>query len=380
LASFPPDTTDVVVIGGGLIGCAIAFELAGLGRQVTVLDQSLPARAASWAGAGMLSPLGHRTKKPALEALMRASRAAYPTLLERILESTGSAVEFGAPGKIEVAFAPQEAARLETLRKEAGVHALSPAEALHLEPALNPAIIAASHFPEDAFVDNRTLGEALWHAAAHRGVVFRLGDPALSLRTTRNRVTSVQLANSRIAARSIVIAAGAWSARIDGMPRPLPVVPVRGQMIALHWMPQKLHSMLESERCYLIPRAGGRVLVGATIEHVGFDPRTSAAGIQALLGGALELVPALAEADVREVWTGFRPGTPDDLPILGADPDIEGLFYATGHYRNGILLAPITGTVIAELIEGRKPSFVLADFRPDRFRQKEGMYVDVYGD
>jgi glycine oxidase len=368
LAASPPESTDVAVIGGGLIGCAIAFELACLGIQVTILEQSLPAREASWAGAGMLSPLGHRSHPASLEALMRASRAAYPALLERILENTDVAVPFGAPGKIEVAFARSEEVQLERVEKEAGVHALSREDALRMEPALSPAITTANHFPEDAFVDNRMLGKALWHAAAHRGVVFRLGAPALSLTTSNQRVTSIQLAGSRISAPVVVIAAGAWSARIEGLPRPLPIEPVRGQMIALHWLPQRIRSILESERCYLIPRAGGRVLVGATIERVGFDPRTTTAGIHSLLAGAIELVPAIAEAEVAEHWTGFRPGTPDDLPVLGPDPEIEGLLYATGHYRNGILLAPITSTLIAELVEGRKPSLALVDFRVDRFR------------
>jgi len=132
-------------------------------------------------------------------------------------------------------------------------------------------------------------------------------------------------------------------------------------------MPLPFHSILQSERCYLIPRANGRVLVGATVERVGFDARTTAQGLQGLLTAAMELVPALAAAELSEHWTGFRPGTPDDLPVLGRDPQIEGLFYATGHFRNGILLTPITGILMSELLNGRAPFLPLDDFRPDRF-------------
>ncbi|MGH7463266.1 MAG: FAD-dependent oxidoreductase, partial [Longimicrobiales bacterium] len=163
------------------------------------------------------------------------------------------------------------------------------------------------------------------------------------------------------------IAAGAWSGQIDGLPRPLPVVPVRGQMIALRHIQQPINGMLHSEGCYLIPRSGCRILVGATVERVGFDPRTTAAGIQSLLAAATQLVPVLDRAEVIDMWTGIRPGTPDDLPVLGTDPSIAGLFHATGHYRNGILLAPITGTLIADLIEGHRPVLPLDDFRADRF-------------
>lgn len=361
------ESAEVVVIGGGLIGCAIAFELAGRGHQATVVERGLPAQAASWAGAGMLSPVGESGAHESFLTLARASLAAYPAFLETLTESTGLGIEFNAPGKIEVAFSEAEAAQLRRLHAAPGAQPLSPAQTLQLEPALNSTINAAVRTAEDALVDNRALGEALWQAAQRRGVAFQLGQPALSLRIDRARVTGVQLGSGAVNAEKVVIAAGAWSGLLAGLPHALPVTPVRGQMIALRHLPQLFHSILQSQRCYLIPRANGRVLVGATVERVGFDARTTASGLQSLLSAALELVPALAGAEVSEHWTGFRPGTPDDLPILGHDPAIQGLFYATGHYRNGILLTPITGILMADLLEGREPFVALEAFRPHRF-------------
>jgi glycine/D-amino acid oxidase-like deaminating enzyme len=180
-------------------------------------------------------------------------------------------------------------------------------------------------------------------------------------------VIGITTSNGGFDCTTLVLAAGAWSESLEGLPRHIPVRPVRGQMVALECATKPFDLLLQSERCYLIPRAENRVLVGATVEHVGFDARTTATGIQSLLSAAIELVPDLSRAALGEVWTGFRPGTPDDLPILGADPEVEGLYYATGHFRNGILLAPITAQIIADAIEDQTVAFDLGEFRADRF-------------
>jgi glycine oxidase len=361
------DSAEVVIVGGGLIGCAIALELARRGVQPLVVERDRPGRAASWAGAGMLSPVGELAQHPTFLTLARASLAAYPAFVQDIAGATRRLVEFGVIGKLEIAFNERELTRVHRLTGASGVHALSAAQARQLEPALSDRCLGGAQLPEDAFVDNRALGEALWQAARARGVQFRLGETVRALRARAGRVTGVQLNNGNIAAPVVVIAAGAWSETLQGLPRPLPVAPVRGQMIALQCTAPLFSSILESERCYMIPRAGGRVLVGATVEKVGFDSRLTTSALETLRAAAAELVPELVQAKLAEHWLGFRPGTPDDLPVLGPDPEVEGLFYATGHFRNGILLTPITGTLIADLIEGQTPDFALEPFAAVRF-------------
>jgi glycine oxidase len=181
------------------------------------------------------------------------------------------------------------------------------------------------------------------------------------------RVVAVVLeSGERIDCEAVVLASGAWSGTIAGLPRSLPVAPVKGQMVAL-WTDLHLNRLLQSPDCYIIPRSGERILVGATVEHAGFDARTTAGGIETMLSAARRLVPALADAELSETWAGFRPGTPDDLPILGPEPRLPGLVYATGHFRNGILLAPITADLIAAISAGEEATFPLDAFLVERF-------------
>jgi glycine oxidase len=362
-----PDTADVAIIGGGAIGCSIAFELAGRGHRVVVIERDQPGRAATWAAAGMLSPLGETPPDSTFAALARASLLAYPAFLSRIKDVGGDTVEFAAPGKLEVAFDEKEASRLRAFCAINNLAFLAGADARGLVPSLSERVTGAARFPDDALVDPRALGQSLWRACIARGVRFRLGETVTAIRANGAAVTGVLTAAGEISAAKVVLAAGAWSGVVEGLTRPASVMPVRGQMLALQCSEPPFGQLLQSDHCYMIPRAGARVLVGATVERVGFDPRTTAEGVQGLLHAAIEMVPALGQAELSEVWTGFRPGTPDDLPILGADPGIVGLYYATGHYRNGILLAPITATVMADLIEGKPATFDLAEFRPNRF-------------
>lgn len=351
-----------------MIGCAIAFELAGRGRSVTVIERDQPGRAATWAAAGMLSPLGETPPDSTFAALAAASLNAYPGFLTDLTRDAASGVEFNAPGKLEVAFDEAEAAHLRSICQANRLSFMPASAARALEAELSDDIVGAAHFPADALVDPRALGYALWKACLKREVVFRAGVSARAVLRDGNVVTGVATDSDVAKASVVVIAAGAWSADIEALPVKLPVVPVRGQMLALQCATLPFQRLLQSRRCYLIPRADGRVLVGATMERVGFDSSTTAAGIQGLLAAAIQLVPALANAALAEYWTGFRPGTLDDLPILGADSEVSGLYYATGHYRNGILLAPITGRIIADLIEQHVPPFPLHEFSVERFR------------
>jgi glycine oxidase len=248
------------------------------------------------------------------------------------------------------------------------VERLSAGAARDLEPAISPAVRLALRFPEDHQVENRSLARALWSAAARAGARVRTGAPVRALVRRGGRMEGVETVDGeRIVAGAVVLATGSWAAGIEGLPRPLPVVPVHGQLLAFASLPPLIEHVVDSPRCYLVPRADGRVIAGTTVERVGFRTHVTAAGIMVILRGAIEAVPALADLALAELWSGLRPGTPDDLPILGADPEVANLFYATGHYRNGILLAPITGAAIGELALGRDPGVRLDPFGVDRF-------------
>jgi glycine oxidase len=249
-----------------------------------------------------------------------------------------------------------------------GVRELSVEEARALEPVIAPEAVGALLSEHDASVENRKLARAAWVAASDAGVEFTAGSSVREVLCSRNGFEAVTLSTGeRLAADAIVICTGAWSNAIRGLPQRLPVVPIRGQMLALEQLPHLLHRMVMTLGCYIVPRSDGRVLVGATVERAGFDPRTTAQGICELLNAALRAVPALAEATLVETWAGLRPGTSDDLPIIGPDPRAAGLYYATGHFRNGILLAPITADVIAELVMGERAQVDISAFSVGRF-------------
>jgi glycine oxidase len=357
----------VVVMGGGVIGCSIAWRLAQRGLEVTVVESKVPGRGATWAAAGMLSPLGETRQHPDFLQLGLRSRALYPEFLAEVQRASGLQVEHGFHGKLEVAFKRIQLERFRAAYADTRVQFLSPAEVRDIAPQIAQRIAGGVWFEHDGFVDNRRLGEALWRAAERAGVAFVVGENAIGLTIDDDEVEAVTTSAGELSCDAAVVAAGAWSADLQRLPRRLPVFPVRGQMVALRADDTALPCMLQSTACYLIPRAAGRVLVGATVEQVAFDARNTVAGIHSLLAGATRLVQSLGGASVEEMWTGFRPCTPDELPVLGADPQVRGLFYATGHYRNGILLAPITAEVMSSLMAGGESKISLHTFRSDRF-------------
>lgn len=367
---------DAVVIGAGAVGCASAWELARRGLRVVVVERGTPGGEATWAAAGMLSVMPEGDRPDALYALARASHDRYPGFLRAVREATGAIVELRELGNLRVALSDDAA---EALRREverewaAGLEAewLDPAAARELEPSLAGTIRAAALTQRDAHVDNRRLGRALWAAAAAAGVAFRLGVPAARVVFgSGGQVAGVELASGeRIDAGAVVVAAGSWSGTLGGLPRPLPVHPVRGQMLAVEAVPPLVRRIVMGSACYLVPASDGRVLVGATVERAGFDRRVTPAGLRNLVSAAIALVPDLAEAPIVETWAGLRPGTPDGFPVLGADPEVAGLVYATGHFRNGILLTPITAEIVADLVTGRPPAVGLEPFSPTRFTE-----------
>ena len=360
----------VIVAGGGLIGCAIAWRLAQNGAAAHVIEAARPGLAASWAAAGMLAPMLESEHAP-LRALAAASNQRFPDFVRELHEASGIDAELLQTGKIDIAFSLDE---LNVLRARYGstlpngVHELTDAEARALEPALNEAAIGALLSEHDGSVDNRKLARAAWVAASAIGVEFTAGSSVREVLCSRNGFEAVILSTGeRLAADAIVVCAGAWSGAIRGLPQPLPVMPVRGQMLALEQLPRVLQRMVMNLDCYVVPRSDGRILIGATVERVGFDPRTTASGIAGLLNSALRVVPVLRDATLIETWAGLRPGTPDDLPIIGEDARATGVFYATGHFRNGILLAPVTADVIASMVSGEKPPLDISAFSVGRF-------------
>lgn len=368
-------TTDVAIIGGGAIGCALAWTLARRGLSVTVVERDEPGRGATHAAGGMLSPIAEADAPGPFLDLALASLDRWPAFIDALREAADVPIEYRAKGKLHVALDDERAEELRAAwrwQRDAGhdVALLDAAEARALEPALTEEVRAGLLVRRDHWVDNRRLGEALWVAGARGGVRFLLGKrvAAVECDAGAGRTTGIVLDDGgRISAERVVVAAGAWSGTLAGLPRPLPVEPVRGQIAAVRTVPPALTRIVMAGHCYLIPRGDGRLMVGATEERAGFRQHTTPAGIASLLGAALRIVPALADAPFEECWAGFRPGTPDGLPILGADPEVEGLFYATGHYRNGILLTPVTAEVVADAITGEVPALPLSAFAADRF-------------
>jgi len=363
-ASSEMATSDVLIVGGGIIGCALALKLAEERGEVIVVERNQPGREASWAAAGMLAPTSEGPHFSAAEAeLAAASAALYPDWLDRLGEGARDVVGYRTEGTLQVAFTDEEAAELRTLPGEL----LTTAEARRLEPALSELILAAVFLPRDLQVDNRRLVAAVAERAKSAGVKLLTGASIAELQIESGRATGVRTASGeRLAAGAVVNAAGCWAAQLD--PQRTPTRPMRGQMLALHGgdatsLPRHI---VRSPRGYIVPRGDGRLVIGSTSEDVGYDKSLTPAGLRQLLAAALELVPSADSLPFADAWAGLRPDSPDHLPILGAT-DIENYFVATGHYRNGILLAPITAQLVGDVILGRHPSLSLEPFSPHRF-------------
>lgn len=366
--------TDVIIIGAGIIGCSLAYRLAKEGLTVRVIEKGRPGEEASGAAAGMLAPQSEAAHglRGSFSELCLASHRLYPDFVAELEEETGITIGYRTPGSIFVASDYVEAAALAGLleRQQA---AGQPAEELtaqqvrELEPELAETIEVGVYLPNDHYVDNRALVTALVAAAARRGVEFVTHTPVVGLEFDGPRVVGVRLPGQILTAGQTINAAGSWAGLIDqtGQLR-LPVRPVRGQMVRLEWQPQRLHHLIHSTGCYLVPWPDGRLLVGATVENVGFNKDVTAHGIRQLLNAAVKIVPSLESAPIREVWAGLRPDTEDNLPILGGGP-IANLVVATGHFRNGILLAPITAKLITEWLTTGQSSLPLEPFSPSRF-------------
>lgn len=362
---------NVLVVGGGIMGTSVALELRNRGADVTVLERAVPGAEASSAAGGMLAPqVEAHAPGPFLDLCLR-SRSLYPNWVKGLQERTGVDVGYVESGTLKVAFDEASAHTLEAMvawQKASGLRAefLDGAGARKVEPLLSGAAVAAAHLLDDAQLDAPRLMKALTVAAAQAGASFRQGH-ARTVVAEGDRAVGVDLDGEVLRADAVVLAAGSWSSLVAGAKvDPKVVQPVRGQMVELELKRPPFRKLVFGVKGYLVPRADGRVTLGSTMEHAGYARDVTAGGVHAILSNALQLFPTLADAPIVRTWAGLRPWTQDGLPVLGQGP-LEQLFLATGHFRNGILLAPITARTVAELVLGQKPQVSVEPWRYARF-------------
>lgn len=364
-----PPGVDVIVVGGGAVGAACARELALAGRKVLVLESGGEMGQAWRAAAGMLAPQIEADARSPLLQLGLAAREYYQTLSAALLENTGIDVGLWREGIARVALDPAEAATLQTRvawqqRQGYACEWLDRGELHRRWPWLGPAV-GALFAPREGALDPQRLVPALL-ADAQRSGASLVNDRVEAVDHDEGRVTGVRGASSRYLAPDVVVAAGAWSALIQELPRQLPLEPVRGQMAAVDWPRRVPRAIVYHKDSYLLAR-GNEAILGSTMEYVGFQPEVTPAGMARLFAATMPLCPSLMRVKVRRSWAGLRPVTADGLPIIGAEPELRGLWYATGHGRNGILLAGLTGLLIRQLMGGQQTAHDLAPFTPARF-------------
>lgn len=375
--------SEVVIIGGGVIGLTIARALALRGvRDICLLEKGSIGTESSFAAAGMLAPQVEADSQDEFFRLACESRDIYPGFAASLLEETDIDVELDTTGTLYLAFSDddeQECDHRYKWQSGAGfqVDRLSAEEVRQLEPCVNPSVRSALLFPNDVQVENRRLLSALVQSVKNHGVQIVTGAHVDELVVEQNRVLGVKTGNGIIRCARIVAAAGCWTSQIrivrsntNTLEAHIPKIePVRGQMVCLEAKPQLSRRVIYSPRGYIVPRRDGRLLAGSTSEYVGFARHPTAGGINSILDHAMQISPAISDLPISDYWAGLRPKAADGLPVLGPCGEIDGLFYATGHYRNGILLAPITGELIARCIVNGEISQALASFSPNRFNQ-----------
>lgn len=364
---------DVIVIGGGVIGLSLAYELAGQGAGVQILDQGPLGREASWAGAGMLPPGNLAYSLSPEQRLRSLSSSLWASLSENLKSDTGIDNGYQQSGGLELRLegTPNQLESEQTAWQNEGVFPAetSIADLRELEPAINPKTIAGYRLPELAQVRNPRHLKALIAGCAQRGVEFSPGTPVWGFDRHEEKIVGVKTPAGTFRSGTFCLCAGAWSAGLaESIHFSVPIRPVRGQIVLLKAQPLPFHHVLMSGPRYLVPRPDGRVLVGSTEEDAGFEKRNTAGGVADLIRFASELVPALAEAELERCWSGLRPGSPDGLPFLGCVPDAQNLYIAAGHFRSGLQMSPGTGRLMREIILGEETSVPLEGLESDRHR------------
>jgi glycine oxidase len=380
---------DAVIIGGGVIGCAIAWRLAQAGLRVVVLERSEVGAEASWAAGGMLAPLAEADDEDDFFHLAMASRAMYADFARELKEAGGVDIEYRTEGTLCLALTGEDEEELD--RRWQWQHAsglnvkrLNADCVRKLEPLISENLRWALKFPDDHQVNNRQLMVALSNAARGAGAEIWTHAETKQLviegQSGEKRVTGVKTSRGEFKSGCVIIAAGSWSSLLsfdDGSTiNYFQIEPIRGQMLAVEMPSPAVSHIIYSRRGYLVPRSGrgnlkGYLIAGSTTEMVGWDKRVTAGGIASIIEGAREMMPCVNGLAITETWAGLRPRAADDLPILGADPFVEGLVYATGHYRNGILLTPITAQAISELIVRGESRINIRPFNLARFAGRQ---------
>jgi glycine oxidase len=364
---------DVLIIGGGIIGvaCAYALSRAGIGR-VMLIDRGELGREASRAAAGMLAPQAEAEGPGPFLDLCLAARERYRTLAAELRDETGEDIEYCPWGLLYLldSSEPEAARGRAAWQQRAGlrVEELSGQALRALEPALSQDVQAALLFPDEAHVRPCALIRALAAGARQRGVQVLENMEAVDFILDDDRLRGVRAGAETILANTLVACAGSWTARLlDLLGRRLPIEPVRGQIVSCRFARPPLTHLVWGPLGYLVPRLNGEVLVGATVERAGFDATPTMDGVASLCEAARRMAPPFMAAPFNRAWAGLRPRLADGLPAIGPFPDIPNLYLATGHYRNGILLGPLTGELVTDLMVGKRPSVPLDPFAPGRF-------------
>jgi glycine oxidase len=371
-------TKDVVIVGAGIVGCSIAWELAKAGLKVCLLERGGIGEESSAAAAGMLSGQHGVTNFGARYQLHLEARELHAVLADDLRELTGIDVGFCRWGILELLFSPGEvraADRCYALQTQVGlrVERLTREEALAREPALSPDIQAAIRYADEAHVHNGRLTIALGEAARRAGAELRSGEPAIMLIRQGDRVVGVRTPRETLHAGTVVVANGAWAADlVASLGLILPVKPVRGQMLAVRTVPRAVQQVIYGRHMYVVPRAEGETLIGATVEDVGFRREVTLEGLEELVQAGRRIVPGMMGQPVARTWAGLRPGSPDGLPLVGPVDGWAGLLLAVGHHRNGILLGPMTGVLVKQLLVDHVYSPHLDLLRPERFPLRSG--------
>jgi glycine oxidase len=349
-------TWDVAIVGGGIIGLSLALGLRKHGAAVLIVERHEPGREASYAAAGMLAQCDPHTPER-LRSLAMASAQLYPEFVHELEDESGQRVDFRQEGSIILDGEEQSLCR--------DAQPLKPAQVAKLEPCLAGGAKPAEYWPE-ASVDPRALTAAALKAVKHRRIEIASGASVTEIQVADGRAVGVKTARTHFPAAVVVNCAGAWAGQLAGAPA-VPTRPVKGQMLSVI-APRRdfLWHVVRGPGAYLVPRSDGRILIGATLEEAGFDKRTDANTIQRLHQAAANLAPELGQARMLEAWAGLRPGTPDRLPILGAT-SLPGYFVASGHFRDGILLTPVTALLMTQVVRGVRPEFDISAFSPARF-------------
>lgn len=362
---------DVIIVGGGIVGMACARAIALSELTVMVLHPGDETGTATPAAAGMLAPMAESGQDDPLLSLSVLARDLYQDLVPELTERTGIEIPLWTDGILQVAFNDEDAARLKTQiawQRQQGFNTdwVTPEELREGYPGLSPEIVGGILAPEDGALEPTLLHEALRKDAASMGAEIRPGIRVEAVVSEGNRVTGVRTADGVLSTDRVILAAGAWSGRIGGLPRPLTVEPIRGQMAALPWPAEEPPAVVYAGHGYVTFRQG-EALAGSTMEHVGFDAATTPVGIETVLDRAVRIYPALNRDRVIRTWSGLRPMTPDGNPMVGADPNVEGLSYACGHGRNGILLAGLTAQIITQQLLEEETEHDLRPLDPARF-------------